>query len=131
MQDEFVDVVLSNCVMTLSPDKAQEFREIFPGTSAGGRISIADTVFTRTVSKRTAECLFSWSPCAAGSLHEEEYPFCLREAGFRHVRLNRITVFPFPKALSSMAFPGLTEGERQELDGCLASAVIVGKKASS
>lgn len=128
LQDEFVDVVLSNCVVTLSPDKSQVFREIFRVLRPDGRISIADTVFTRTVSKRTAECLSSWSPCTAGSLHEEEYLSGLREVGFRHVRLHRITVFPFPEALSSMAFPELTEGERQELDGCLASAVIVGKK---
>ncbi len=128
LQDESVDAVLSNCVVTLSPDKPQVFREIFRVLRHEGRISIADTVFTRTLSKRTAECLSSWSPCAASSLHEEEYLSGLRETGFNHVRLHRITLFPFPEALSSMAFPELTEGERQELDGCLASAVIVGKK---
>lgn len=125
-----VDVIISNCVINLSPDKEKVLKEAFRVLRPGGRFCVSDTVFVRPVTDRAVKNLAAWSGCISGALQETEYAGLLKEAGFEEVEIRRTKVFDIPDALAAFAFPDLDEEERREIGGALASALIFAKKPS-
>ena len=123
-----VDVIISNCVINLSPDKGKVLKEAFRVLRPGGRFCVSDTVFLRPVTKRTVENLAAWAGGIAGALQETEYAALMEEAGFSEVEVRRTKVYEVPDALAAMAFPELSAEERNEINGALASALILAKK---
>ena len=77
-----MDVVISNCVINLSPDKPQVLRQVFRVLKPGGRISISDTVTNRPVSEERRKDMQDWCGCTSGALPLDEYTEELRKAGF-------------------------------------------------
>lgn len=131
LEDNSVDVVISNCVINLSPDKGKVLKEAFRVLRPGGRFCVSDTVFLRPVTERAVKNLAAWSGCISGALLEKEYEEKMQEAGFEQVDIRRGKIYAVPDALASMAFPELTAEERSEINGALAGAVITGKKPVS
>jgi SAM-dependent methyltransferase len=86
VDDAAVDVVISNCVINLSPDKPQVFREIFRVLRPGGRVAVSDIVTAGPMSALVAQGLAAWSECVAGALPVADYEAGLRAAGFVDVR---------------------------------------------
>lgn len=123
-----VDVIISNCVINLSPDKGKVLKEAFRVLRPGGRFCVSDTVFLRPVTERAVKNLAAWSGCIAGALQETEYAALLKEAGFIEIEVRRTKVYDVPDALAAMAFPELSAEERKEINGALASALILAKK---
>jgi ubiquinone/menaquinone biosynthesis C-methylase UbiE len=82
---ETVDVVISNCVVNLSPDKGAVIRETFRVLKAGGRIGISDVVAEDRLSPGERAERGGWAGCIAGALSVGEYRAFLDEAGFRDV----------------------------------------------
>ncbi|TDY65146.1 ubiquinone/menaquinone biosynthesis C-methylase UbiE [Aminivibrio pyruvatiphilus] len=123
-----VDVIISNCVINLSPDKGKVLKEAFRVLRPGGRFCVSDTVFLRPVTERAVKNLAAWSGCISGALQEAEYAALLKEAGFIDVEVRRTKVYEMPDALAAMTFPELSPEERNEINGALASAIILGKK---
>ncbi|MDP3767760.1 MAG: arsenite methyltransferase [Dehalococcoidia bacterium] len=82
VSDNDVDVIISNCVINLSPDKDAVFREAFRVLKPGGRVSVSDIVWTRTPSEQERTDLASWAGCIAGALQVEDYISGLKQAGF-------------------------------------------------
>jgi SAM-dependent methyltransferase len=80
--DGAVDVIISNCVINLSPDKPQVFREMFRALKPGGRVAVSDMVTQGPLSPRVAAGAESWSECLAGALEMEAYREGLEAAGF-------------------------------------------------
>jgi ubiquinone/menaquinone biosynthesis C-methylase UbiE len=128
IESESIDVIISNCVINLSPHKERVFKEAFRVLRPGGRLCVSDTVFTRSVPKWFVENLAAWSGCLSGGLQETEYETKLREAGFHEVEVRRKKVYSISESAASSAFPGISEERRSEIDGALASAIILGKK---
>jgi SAM-dependent methyltransferase len=85
--DGSVDVVLSNCVINLAPDKAPVFREIARVLRPGGRISVGDIVTRGALRPDLRDQADSWAACVAGGLTEEDYARGLREAGLVEVEV--------------------------------------------
>ncbi|MEM1030323.1 MAG: arsenite methyltransferase [Myxococcota bacterium] len=86
--DAHVDVILSNCVINLSPDKAQVFREAFRVLAPGGRLAISDIVALRAMPdalRKDAEALVG---CIAGAITVAELETRLEEAGFASVAID-------------------------------------------
>ncbi len=83
--DNTADVILSNCVINLSPDKSQVFREMFRVLKPGGRVSVSDIVTNGPMSPVVAKGLQSWSACVAGALEMQAYADGLQAAGFVEV----------------------------------------------
>ncbi|MEE9202153.1 MAG: arsenite methyltransferase [Dehalococcoidia bacterium] len=77
-----VDVIISNCVINLSPDKDAVFREAFRVLKPGGRLSVSDIVLVGELDPETKESLEAWASCVAGALPKDEYLDKLRRAGF-------------------------------------------------
>ena len=87
VEDNSVDVVISNCVINLSPDKPRVFAEIFRTLKPGGRMSVADSVTNRPVCAAQRDNPEDWCGCVSGSLPYEEYVAELSKAGFVEIRL--------------------------------------------
>lgn len=85
VEDASIDVILSNCVINLAPDKAAVFREAFRVLRPGGRLAVSDIV-TEGLSVSSAELdLTQWSACVAGAIDVTAYLDLLRAAGFVEV----------------------------------------------
>jgi len=75
------DVVISNCVINLAPDKGLVFREAYRILKPGGRLVVSDTVAECTL-KVDSKDLNAWTECVAGALPEDEYIDLIKKTGF-------------------------------------------------
>jgi len=82
-----VDVVISNCVINLSPDKERVFREAYRVLKPGGRIMISDLVTEGRLPEEIKKSFDAWAGCIAGALEKNEYLDAIRKAGFKDVRI--------------------------------------------
>jgi ubiquinone/menaquinone biosynthesis C-methylase UbiE len=87
VEDGSVDVVISNCVINLSPDKLRVFREMYRVLRPGGRVSIADTVSKGPLPEAVRADPEAWSACIGGALDVEEYRQGLARTGFSEVEV--------------------------------------------
>ncbi len=85
VDDNSVDVVISNCVINLSPDKSLVFNEIHRVLKPGGRIAVSDIVVNGEIPEEILNLKDSWSSCAAGSLSIEDFTQGLMDAGLEEV----------------------------------------------
>jgi len=88
--DGSVDVIISNCVICLSPDKGKVFREMFRALRPGGRVAIADEVALRPFTKEEMDDPARWCSCVTGAITEAEYASALKGAGFEGVYVKRL-----------------------------------------
>ncbi|MHB1317155.1 MAG: arsenite methyltransferase [Anaerolineae bacterium] len=87
VDDGSIDLIMSNCVVNLSPDKPAVFAEAFRVLKRGGRIAIADTVATADLPEEARRDMALWAGCISGSATISELHEMLREAGFGDVRI--------------------------------------------
>ncbi len=87
VEDGRADVVISNCVINLSPDKPQVFREIFRVLRSGGRVSVSDIVTNGELPERIRASMEEWGACVAGALDMRDYAAGLQAAGFVDVKV--------------------------------------------
>ncbi len=86
--DASVDVVISNCVINLSPDKPQVFREAYRVLKPGGRFAVTDIVTDGPLPDAIKRDLSAWAGCVAGAWEASEYVAAMREVGFAEVSLS-------------------------------------------
>lgn len=87
LPDNSVDVVISNCVINLVPDKFKVLCEIWRVLKAGGRVAISDMVAIKEIPEQFKESPEYIAGCIAGAIPEEEYKLMLRAAGFENVQI--------------------------------------------
>ncbi len=87
IEDESVDVVISNCVINLSPDKKKVFQEAYRVLKPGGRIMVSDLVTERELPEEVRKSFDAWAGCIAGALEKNEYLSTIRGAGFKNVKI--------------------------------------------
>jgi ubiquinone/menaquinone biosynthesis C-methylase UbiE len=85
--DASVDVIISNCVINLSPDKPMVFREAFRVLKPGGRLAISDIVTTAPLPEEVRNDLALYAGCIAGAATIAELEAMLRESGFDNIRI--------------------------------------------
>jgi SAM-dependent methyltransferase len=88
--DETVDVVISNCVINLSPDKPQVIHETYRVLRPGGRIAISDIVTDGPLPQEIQDSMAAWAGCIAGALDYREYKSILETAGFEDVEVTPV-----------------------------------------
>jgi arsenite methyltransferase len=85
LPDASVDVVISNGVINLCPDKPAVFAELYRVLKPGGRLQLADTLLDQPVSPYARDLIHLWTDCVAGGVTVQDYVAMLRAAGFRDV----------------------------------------------
>lgn len=92
--DNSVDVVISNCVINLSPDKKRVFNEAFRVLKSGGRLMVSDIVLLKELPDFIRNSIAAYVGCISGAMLKDEYMKVIREAGFHEVEIIDETVFP-------------------------------------
>jgi arsenite methyltransferase len=87
LPDESVDVIISNCVINLSPDKDAVFGEAYRVLRPGGRMMVSDVVVDGELPQSIRSRLDAWAGCIAGALEESDYLGKIRAAGFEQVEI--------------------------------------------
>ena len=92
--DNYVDVVISNCVINLVPDKRRVFAEAFRVLKPGGRLMISDIVLLKELPDVIKNSIEAYIGCLSGAIMKDEYLMAIKEAGFHDVRIVDETSFP-------------------------------------
>jgi SAM-dependent methyltransferase len=87
VEDASVDVVISNCVINLSPDKSQVFREVHRVLKPSGRMIVSDIVLNRPLPETAKNDADLYAACIAGALPRDDYLAAVRAAGFSEVEV--------------------------------------------
>ena len=112
--DSSVDVIISNCVINLSPDKDSVFREAFRVLKTGGRLMISDIVLTAELPDLIKNSIEAYVGCLAGALLKNDYLKKIDAAGFQKIEVIDETYFPLNIIMNDPAdqivskFPELT-----------------------
>lgn len=128
LPDNTVDVIISNCVINLSVDKDQVFKEAYRVLKPGGRVAVADIVLTRHLPVKIRQDLMAWAGCISGALKIDEYHKKMAAAGFSDVEVQIIRTYDFTSADTRALLPGLSEDDLQDVQGAVVSAFIRAKK---
>jgi SAM-dependent methyltransferase len=137
LPDASVDVIISNCVVNLSPDKDAVLREAYRVLQPGGRLAISDIVLRRSLPAAVQEVVALWTGCVAGALLSRDYESKLRAAGFVEVSVEPSHVFGRDdlthlagEILEAIDLPGGLDVEATvaDLDGVVMSAFVRGRK---
>jgi arsenite methyltransferase len=138
LPEKSVDVIISNCVVNLTPDKKQALHEAWRVLRPGGRLAISDIVIDGTLeglgmSEEQVRSMLSWVGCIAGALTRDQFRAYLLEAGFSDVAvevLHRYTLDDF-SMLQGGEFQGLDPAEIQELVSRFTSSAILARRPSA
>ena len=87
VEDASIDVVISNCVVNLTPDKFVVFKEIARVLKPGARLAISDVVSNGPVPEALRKDVESWGACLGGALEVKEWERGLKEAGFENIQI--------------------------------------------
>jgi len=87
LEDESVDVVISNCVINLSGDKPQVILEAARVLRRGGRLAVSDVIADPDMDEHTRADMAAWTGCIAGALTETEFRAALETAGFGEIEI--------------------------------------------
>lgn len=112
LEDSSIDIIISNCVINLAPDKKKVFQEAYRVLKKGGRVSISDIV-THDLPGELRKNKTAWSSCLGGAIEEEEYISFMKEAGFQKIKVDSRYTFD-PDSL--IDYFGCCVSESSELD---------------
>jgi SAM-dependent methyltransferase len=127
LPNESVDVIISNCVINLSADKAQVLREAFRVLRPGGRLAVSDVVLRGDLPPAVRESVALFTGCVAGALEEGEYLTLLRAAGFRDVSVEPTRIYSADDARALVQAAGLdAEVLVPQVEGRVMSAFVRG-----
>jgi len=110
LPDNFVDVIISNCVVNLSADKDRVIRESFRVLKPGGRFAVSDVVVKGEVPGQVRQSVLLWIGCIAGALGNDEYVSKLAQAGFENIAVEPTRVYDVEDARQFLA------GQRFDVD---------------
>ena len=101
VENNSVDVIISNCVINLSPNKKKVFNESFRVLKHGGRLAISDIVILKELPEFIKKSYEAYVGCISGAVLKEKYIEMIREAGFKNIIINDERVFPVDLALKN------------------------------
>ena len=87
VDDNSIDVTISNCVINLSPDKAKVFNEVFRVLKPGGKLAVSDIVTDGPLPDAIKQSLSMWAGCVAGAVDAKDYVAMMESAGFTDISI--------------------------------------------
>jgi len=94
VEEGSVDVIISNCVINLAPDKGRVFQEAFRVLRPGGRLMVSDIVLKKPLPDFVKNSVAAYIGCVAGAALKEDYLGAMKQAGFEGVTVQSETPFP-------------------------------------
>ena len=94
VEDNSIDVIISNCVINLSPDKEEVFKEAHRVLKSSGRLMISDLVLAKDLPKELKDSVEAYVGCLAGAIRKDEYLKLITMAGFQHVKVISESSYP-------------------------------------
>jgi SAM-dependent methyltransferase len=125
--DSCADIIISNCVINLTPDKGRVFSEAFRVLKAGGRIMVSDIVLLRELPEAVKKDMAAYVSCIAGAIVKDDYINAVIGAGFSDVRIIEETGFPLDFILGDETVLivkndlGLSKAQINELENIIVS----------
>jgi len=107
--DASVDVVISNCVINLSPDKKRVFNEVFRVLKPGGRLMVSDIVLLKPLPDAIKNSVEAYVGCIAGAALKDEYLGAMEVAGFRDIRVLGEAIVPVESLLNDPTAQAIIE----------------------
>jgi arsenite methyltransferase len=130
LPSDSVDVIISNCVINLSADKARVLREAHRVLNHGGRFAVSDVVLRGDLPESVLKSVGLWTACISGALHENEYQRLLHAAGFTDISIEPTRVYSNEDVQMLLDSAGLEEpGLVDALEGNIMSAFVRATKA--
>jgi len=105
VEDNSVDVIISNCVINLSPDKPKVFKEAFRVLKPGGRLMVSDVVTTNQLPEDLKNSIGAYVGCLSGAIMKGQYLGTIKKVGFKDVRILDEAKFPIKFMLND--YPAL------------------------
>jgi arsenite methyltransferase len=99
--DNTIDVIISNCVINLAPDKKKVFGEAFRVLKSGGRLMVSDIVLTKALPPALKDSIEAYVGCVAGASKKDDYLSDIKSAGFSKIKVNQEDVFPIEDIVES------------------------------
>jgi ubiquinone/menaquinone biosynthesis C-methylase UbiE len=127
-------VVISNCVINLSPDKDSVFREIFRVLKPSGRMAVSDIVTQGKLPKFITQNAEAWTSCVGGALQEKDYLDKIRAAGFSNISIESKHIYTqdeismFKETNSTIFENPLSQKEIKSVEGKIASVRVTAQK---
>ena len=90
VESDSVDVIISNCVINLSPDKSKVFREAFRVLRAGGKLAVSDIVTDGPLPDSVKQSLSAWAGCVAGAVDAQDYISMMQAVGFTNISVTPV-----------------------------------------
>lgn len=109
LDNETVDVIMSNCVINLSEDKEKALSEAYRVLKKGGRLAIADIVTLKDVPDKIRKQAELWAGCIAGTIKIDEYKAILEKVGFKDIEIEPVHVY------TKEIIQGLVESKKELL----------------
>lgn len=101
LNENFADVVVSNCVLNLVPDKGKAYKEVFRILKPGGHFSISDVVLQGNIPDRLRQQAELYAGCVSGAVPKSEYLSTIQNAGFTHVAVQKYRAIVIPDDILS------------------------------
>jgi len=125
LPDNSVDVVISNCVINLSSDKARVLREAYRVLKPGGRFAVSDLATRGEILPEIRKSVLLWVGCVAGALDETDYRNKLESAGFENVEIEPTRTYRAADAREFLASAGIdADAIAPQVDGKFFSAFV-------
>jgi ubiquinone/menaquinone biosynthesis C-methylase UbiE len=134
VDDASVDVVISNCVINLSPDKKKVFEETFRVLKSDGRLAVSDIVLLKDLPEKIKDSVEAYVGCISGAILKDRYLQLLKDAGFIDVTVTDESSYQIdvvinkPRTQALLKETGVTEEEFKKLGGFFVSIKVMGKK---
>lgn len=99
IENELIDVVVSNCVLNLVPNKKQAFQEILRVMKSGGHFSISDVVIQGKMPEGLQNDMEMYVGCVAKAIDQQEYLDLIKEIGFQDIQIQKLSKIEVPQAI--------------------------------
>jgi arsenite methyltransferase len=127
--DNSVDVIVSNCVLNLVPDKAKAFQEMYRVMKDGGHFSVSDIVLVGPLPRSLQKQAELYAGCVSGAIQKDEYLESVKQAGFTEVTIQREKKINLPDDLLTEYLTPEEIAALKKVNGGIYSITLFGKKA--
>lgn len=137
VDDSTADLIISNCVINLVPDKGKAFKEAFRVLKPGGRLMVSDIVLLKELPEAVKNSVEAYIGCVSGAFMKDKYLDAIRSAGFQDVNVVDESVFPLdcmtndPSGQAILESLKVSAEQMQEVKDLIASMKVSGMKPKS